>query len=386
MNCDLDQIDSGWDRTFFRLSSDLAEPLCLAFRYLRYRMVAPLDPKLFENRDSLAQEIALRGLLGLGAFFTLLAAPVTLSSAALLGIGHKLLRQAGYFFQSNGYTHVRGSAPEKSFAPGDSPIIYTGNHCGAGGGVPLEKGGVIDWRYRIDDIVAGIKEEDADVVVLQEYYDSAFAEALIAHLQDRYAHIFFHLGQNLIGSESGVMILSKIPVHKFSFSTFQNNNWTLSRGFAFVEFKRTPDAKEPFFRLLGTHLRHGEEASDRTIRLGQVAQMTESIRQAQAKIPTLLAGDLNIERDGEEGKVLSDFRHGYQGVEPTCTNHLVAKWDQQARGTWGEMIDYISLYIDETSEKIELADCHLVPAFDDTYNTKKARSDHHSIVLTVKGL
>jgi len=378
-----EENESGLDRVCFSLSSHLAEPLCQAFHYLRYRIVAPLDPTKFENRGSVIEEIAVRGLLSIGSISTPMTTPLpVLSSTVVLGAGHKLLRQIGYFFQKDGYTHVRGSTVEKRFNVRKPSLkIFSGNHCGAGGGLPLNHGGVIDWRYRLDSIVEAIETENADIVVLQEYYDSAFAEALISRLQKSYAHMFFHLGQNLMGSESGVMVLSKAAVHKFSYTPFDNNDWTLNRGFASLEIKSSPEANTPFCRILGTHLHHGNQEMDRQIRKEQVSQIVASI---EADIPTLLAGDLNIERDGKEGKTLSAFRHGYLDQTPTCTNRLIAQWDQEEREIWDETIDYISLYENERADAIELTDGHLIYAFDENYNTQKAWSDHHSLAVTAK--
>lgn len=390
---ELDLDNPSWDRTFLDLSSKCAEPFCYAFRYLRFRMAAPLDGTKFENRQSLIQEIALRSLLGVGTLFALYTAfPFILGASLLLGAGTKLLRAAGYFCQKNGFTHVRGSAPEKSLDPASPELkVLSWNHCGVGGGMSQDHGGVIDWRYRIDAIAASIKKENPDVLVLQEYYDTAFTEALITKLGDTYAHFFIHLGQNLMGSESGVIVLSKYAVHDFSYSAFQNNDWKLNRGFATLEIKATPQDGKACCRIIGTHLIHGDRADDRAKRMAQISQIVDDLSARKETIPTLLAGDSNIERNGEEGLVLTPYlTHGYLGNEPTCTNRLVAQWDREAKGTWAEMIDIVSLFKEQSGLPVREArvkECHLVKAFDDTYNTKTALSDHHGIsaVITLAG-
>lgn len=378
-------VECELDRTLFALSSACAEPFCQAFRYLRFRMLAPLDPTKFECRKNLVEEVALRAFLGIAAVGALALSPAALAvGSAVLGIGHKLLRRAAYSFQKEGVTHVRGSAPEKTI---DSELkVATWNNCGPGGGMSLNHGGVIDWRYRAEALAAEIEQEDPDVIVLQEYYDGAFSETMIRLLESKYAHFYYHLGQNTMGSESGLMILSKAAVSNFSYTAFTNNDWTLNRGFATLEIKKSPESKEPSFRIIGTHLRHGDADSDKALRMVQVAHIVGSIQSQKTSLPTILAGDLNIERDGAEGSILSPhFRHGYLGEEPTCTNHLVAKWDLEAKGTWGETIDYISLYKDSAFDHLELAGGHLIKAFDETYNTQTALSDHHGVALTIKG-
>lgn len=73
----------------------------------------------------------------------------------------------------------------------------------------------------------------------------------------------------------------------------------------------------------------------------------------------------------------------------------VAQWDSKARSVWEETIDYISLFksthlhdihLPVMNENATFADCHLVEAFDNSYNTKTALSDHHGIAVVIKGL
>jgi hypothetical protein len=61
---------------------------------------------------------------------------------------------------------------------------------------------------------------------------------------------------------------------------------------------------------------------------------------------------------------------------------LTEQWDNEKYKHAGQHIDYIALLRDTASEIIK--DCSLVPAFDETYDTKTALSDHHGIVATVQ--
>jgi endonuclease/exonuclease/phosphatase family metal-dependent hydrolase len=192
------------------------------------------------------------------------------------------------------------------------------------------------------------------------------------------------------------MVISKCAVHNFSHTSFENNKWTLNRGFASLELKATPQDALPCARLIGTHLIHGDEAEDKKNRMEQIAQIVNHMARQTLAMPTVLAGDLNIERDQEEGGILSSrLHHGYQGHNPTCTNRLVAQWDSKAKSVWGETIDYISLLknaqpdgirIPVVDENVILENCHLVEAFDESYNTKTALSDHHGLAAVIKGL
>lgn len=392
---------NGWDRAFLNISSKMSEPFCAVWHLLCFRLIAPLDPEKFENCATVANEVATRILIGLGAStgaFLACSAPIPIvCSVVVLGVGSKIIRAIGFALQKGGYTYIRGTALEKSLDPQDPQVkVMSWNICGVGGGMSLDHGGVKHWRFRLDAIVEKIKTEDPDVLILQEVYDTALSEALIGRLKSNYAHFFTHLGPNVWGSVGGCMVISKCAVHNFSHTPFENNKWTLNRGFAKLELKTTPQDTLPCARVIGTHLIHGNEPDDRKIRMEQVAQIVGHVAHQTLDVPTVLAGDLNIERDQEEGEILSThLHHGYQGSQSTCTNRLVAQWDFKARSVWGETIDYISLFksiqpqgirFQAVDENVTLENCHFVEAFDESYNTKIALSDHHGLVAVIKGL
>ena len=383
---------AGWDRTFLRYSSTLAEPICSAYNLLRYRLFAPLDPNKFDNCSTLTREIGYRSLIGSGAvlglyMFAAMPLPMT-AGVVILGGGHKLLRAVGFSLQKDGYTHARGRAPEKTI---EGQIkVMNWNVCGIGGGFHYDHGGVVGWQTRLDGIVKKIETEDPDVLILEEIYDGALGEALFARLENRCSHFFFHLGQTVMGSVGGCMLLSKCAVHRFSNTDFSTNDWKLKRGFASLEVTASPKDAAPVARIIGTHLIHGDEESDRSVRVKQVAEIVDYLARQQLALPTILAGDFNIERDEEEGKILLPYlRHGYTAAKPTCTNYLVMQWDQKAKSVWNETIDYVSLFKERSSlpvvEKgVEFADCHISPAYDEKYDTRTALSDHHAIVATIQ--
>ena len=380
-----------WDRTLLRMSSTLAEPICETYRLFRYRLFAPLTPNTFDNCTTLTKEIGFRTLLGLSGvcgvyLFAALPIPMT-CGIAVLGGGSKLLRAIGFSLQKDGFTHVQGNAPEETLQ--GSLKIMTWNVCGIGGGFHYDHGGVIDWRSRFKGIAEKIENENPDVLILQEIYDTALGEALIERLKDRYAHFFMHLGKSVMGSVGGCMVISKCGVHSFSNTEFTTNDWTLKRGYAVLEVKASPKDELPAARVIGTHLIHYDDERGRSTRVKQIAQIVDHIARQRLSLPTLLAGDLNIERDKEEGEILLPYlRHGYTHSENTASNKLVWQWDQKKRGTFGETIDYISLFKERLSlpvieNGIEFKDCHLSPAFDENYDTRTALSDHHAIVATI---
>lgn len=383
----MSSLNLGWDRTCLDISSKMTEPFCKSWDLIRYRLSAPMDPRKFENCSTRTQEIALRSLICLGTMIgTLLTwtypIPV-LGSVALLGSASKFLRALGFYLQNGGYTHVHGELKNKTIL--DSQIkLMTWNICGLAGGFSLDHGGVIHWRARLEGILNTIRTENPDVLILQEAVDTDLAEALIAKLKTEYAHFFIHLGPNVWGVGSGCMVLSKCAIHDFSYTPFTTNEWDLNRGFATLELKKDPKDLAPSIRILGTHLIHGNTAKGHENRVSQVAQMIQSIAKKTFPLPTIITGDLNIERDNLEGKFLaSHLRHGYVGSEYTCTNKLISQWDPNASKLPEEMVDYISLVqgtpLPIIEHGVELNDVHIIKAFEEDFNTQTARSDHHAL-------
>lgn len=398
MSAEIDLPREGWDRTLLDVSSKMSEPFVQGWGILCYRLIAPLRPNQFDQCQTRTQEIGTRILIALGVLlFTAVSVlfPVPIFfTAVILAVGSKLLRAIGFSLQKQNFTHVRGKAPEK-IIDSENPKIKMENWNVLGiTGLCKDHGGCIDWRSRLDEIVKGIELEDADILVLQEIYDTDLAEALIQKLNQRYAHFFLHLGKATMGSVGGCMVLSKLAVHSFSNTSFENSNWQLNRTFATLEVKANSEAAEPCARVIGTHLIHGDSTEDQQKRQKQVAQIVDSLAKKTFALPTFFLADSNVERDSKEGEVLTEvMRHGYVGVEETCTNRLASQWDRKTPKVWGEIIDCVSLFketlpdgrrLRAVEEGVVFEEVHLFKAYDETYDTRKALSDHHGIVATVK--
>lgn len=366
-------FEEGYDRQFLKYSSMCAEPLCRVFEQLRFRLVAPLDPTKFDNYESKVVEVAYRAFLVVAAVFATVTLVLPIG-ALFLGVTSKILRYIGFSLQKDDYTYIKGQAPEREL--NGQVKLATWNVGGIGGGMQYDHCGIIPWRLRLDSLVEKIVREDADVVVLQEIYDAGLLEALVEKLGPHYSHFFTHLGANLMGSVGGVMVLAKCPIHKFSNESFENNDWSLNRTFATIEVKERPDSQAAAARVIGTHLIHDSNEN----RLQQLEQIRASIREQRA-IPTVIMGDLNLKKgDPQQGGVLDTFlTHSYDGETPTATNALEWQWYGEEKGVESSWIDYISRF---TEFGGQFSDTHLIEAFDSTYNTKTALSDHNGIVTS----
>lgn len=377
------------DRRFFSLSSGMADIFSWTYGMLGGRLVAPLDPNKFDNATSKANEIGIRALIVLGALTSFLfAGTYILLTAVVLSAGSKLFRSAAFHFQKDGFTHIRGSGPEKILKGGEATVM-TWNLRGHGGGLHYAEGGVVHWRSRIDRITDSIKAEDPDVIVLQEIYDTALMEALVDRLGAQYAHFYTHCG------ETGCMVITKCAVHSFTHTNFSETDQKVKRGFETIEIKASPGDSLPCARIIGTQLSPGKKAEQ--MRMEQVAQIVNKLASQKLAMPTLFVGSMNVDRDSKgEGATLSKYLyHSYRDNKPTHSDELVSQWAPIYEGQ-EESSDFVSFFkrnpdgdarVFPVLEKgIKLLGSHLVRGFDENYNTKTALSDHHAIVTTFSGL
>ena len=381
------------DRSFLNLSSQMAGFFSWTYRTFGYRLVAPLGPDKFDNSTSKVKEIATRALIVLGGALSLwFAGLYIVMGAVVLGAACKLFRGVGFALQKEGFTHVRGSAPEIALENGQAKVM-TWNLRGHSGGLHYEHG-VIHWQSRVDRIVENIQAEQPDVIVLQEIYDTALVEKLVSQLGDQYAHFFTQLGKNTWGNTGGCMVITKCAVQRFTHTDFSNNDWQVNRGFETLEIKASPQDASPCARIIGTQLAPGKEAQEK--RMEQVAQIVDALGRETFPMPTLFVGSLGIDRDSkEEGKLLTKYLyHSYRDKYPTQSDELGMQWAPIFDGQ-EESNDYISFFKRQTAEgkilpviekNIRMLNCHLVKGFDEDYNTKTALSDHHAVVTEFNGL
>ncbi|MEN9654273.1 MAG: sphingomyelinase [Chlamydiota bacterium] len=371
----------GVERRLLEASSVCAEPFCKLYEWFRYRLIAPLRPGLFNQAATKTKEVAIRIFVGLGLLFTAIVgrAYVSIVSCALLGLAllSRLLRSVGFFVQKKGFTYVRGEAEEIELHNSQAKVL-SWNVCGVGGGMSIDHGGVLPWRQRAAAIVEKIVQADADVVVLQEIYDTELAERLIKELKGHYAHFFIHIGPSHLGSVGGLMVFTRCAVSDFTSTSFGNNSIWLNRTFCVLDVKSSRRQQTPCLRVVGTHLIH-DSASHRA---EQVAQIVDTIAKRHVPLPTVVVGDWNMERDGEEGAPLrGPFEHGYKAALPTRTNEMLRRWSGAEGCTPGETIDYVSVL--KGPQMATISECQLVEAFDDRFDPNSALSDHHGLIAQV---
>ena len=235
-----------------------------------------------------------------------------------------------------------------------NPKIATWNIMGLAGQFSYSYGKAVHWKDRLEGIVRKILAEDADIVILQEIFDQVLYDALISKLGKKYPHIYTHLGGEVWGIRSGEMVLTKFKVADFSFTRFKNN-WKFHRGWA--KFTVEKEGR-PWCQIVATHLRSGLSTSNQKKRREQFLEIVKDV-QSGPQLPTLLIGDLNIDRDSEEGQFLAQYLdHGYQGSEPTWINLSKKPWTKID----ALIVDYISIF-KKNRNNIQLGQCHMIQGF-----------------------
>jgi exonuclease III len=330
MSVDFEKSDQDFARTLYRWHGILSQPTYRVLEYVK-RWGNPLTPHVFDNYSTKPRELAYRSfgpaaLLGAAAYLLmkgslLKAGLLTAGFVLAIEIGRLALHCLAFSQQKKNYIHIRGKAPEVESA---NPKIMSWNILGLSAGMNYTCGGCIPFRKRFSEIVARIKEEKPDIIVLQEcFMDASVTENIVEALKDDYAHFFAHNGPNRWGIESGLLIITKSPVESYTFTPFQTDNWTIVRGFATLKMKAYAD--RPDFAVIGTHMEAGYAAEDAIKRQQQLAQIHAHAKDLTDVKTVILAGDTNTDaaRDPERKELEQVLVQFYdKEEEETCTNAL----------------------------------------------------------------
>lgn len=386
----LDDLDL--DRKFFNVSAGMTTIFSWTYGWLGGRLVAPIDPNKFDNASSKAAEIGIRVLIVLGTIASLfLAGFFILLGAVVLSVGAKAFKGLGVMFQKDGFTHIRGSAPERRIENGHAKIMVWNIR----GSTDHYAEGVIHWQSRLDRILDTVLKDDYDTVIFQEIYDTSLIEAIVERLGPHFAHFYTHAGANAWKEDSGLLMMTKCAVHRYSHYDFTKTDEKVKRGFETLEIKASPEDSTACARIVATQLSPGKKATD--MRMSQIDQIIDTVAKEKQATVTLLAGSLNVDRDAsEEGSYLSKYLfHSYLDTEPTHSDQLASQWAPVFEGQEVSS-DFISIFkrtpIDDRrtfpviEKGVRLIDSHIIRAFDENYNTKTALSDHHALVTELSGL
>lgn len=150
-------------------------------------------------------------------------------------------------------------------------------------------------RENLDEIVAFLKREDADIVTLQEADEASRWSGNFDHVElvaraagyDWFTHAS-HVN-NVLGSY-GTAVLSRFPIRKGFQVDFNPTPPTTRKGFTLAEIEWTPgtaDGEKLTIDVVSVHL----DFSRRSKRIEQVKDLMEVLRKRSN--PTIVLGDFN---------------------------------------------------------------------------------------------
>jgi len=178
----------------------------------------------------------------------------------------------------------------------ENPTIFKWNICGIGGGYPTYQNGLKPWDERFNQIVDKIKEQDADILFLEEVYDYKLGNKLFKALKNNYRHFYFNINPKAVGAPSGQFIASRIPTSNPRVKSFPSSS-NIGR----IKFvgKCLFGIDIGNFSFYHTHLQHSENEHNPTTkeieeRKKQAKIILKEISKTKNSNYNVLLGDLNM--------------------------------------------------------------------------------------------
>lgn len=164
--------------------------------------------------------------------------------------------------------------------------------------------------FRINAIAAGLKEIRRDIALFQEVWLDGDAATL------QRGGVFWYGARDSRGFVgNGLLTLSRFPVARRQFRPYSvaypwgRDAWIARGVLAATLETRTASG---YWDVYNTHLTHLEDQP--AVRMAQIFELSEFIREYSQGRPYLLAGDLNFTPDSAEAEVL----RGFLGLEDPC--------------------------------------------------------------------
>lgn len=261
------------------------------------RIVSPIIPGKCGQCLTREREIAMRILITITIplllFMSLFSAGFALGFTAL-----------GNALKTGSFTKLfNPEAPYKVASHRFS--LFSLNTCFLPGGFSLDHGGVVPWKGRIDKVVNQIKQQNSDVICLQEVFDLESGYYLHKRIKDTYPESYINIGPKNIGLNSGLFVASKFPIKDAEFIPFDKDTLVgsgknVKKGiFGFTLYQNS----QPFARIYNLHLSHSEKDDRPTNEeiLGRKKQidalLTKLYRDAAkyGNIPMIITGDFNMD-------------------------------------------------------------------------------------------
>lgn len=281
----------------------LGDLLCAPFSYgLRYLVkctdpIVPGRQAAMQQQNSRIQEIASR----------VLCAPLALllatSTAPLALLGQALKIFANY--DKKPFVQIAGSISTESL---DAKHKLLSWNLAAMPSVMRRFNNTRPVPYRMHNVVNHIKKDSYDILAFQECFTDEAATILYNGLKKQYPHVVHHVGKNIIGLNSGLMILSRYPISRVEFEAYpgkQGTNALSQKGCLGVVFDLGPGKKAI---AVNTHLEAGgggRKTSAKALKAQQLRQAAklekklrnETLAAGNKIVYSALLGDTNIAHD-----------------------------------------------------------------------------------------
>lgn len=289
-------------------------------------------------------------------------------------------------------------------AHGSLYSILTLNACMMDGEIPTRFGGMTPAEERVERVANFILEEDPDIFLGQEIMSTS-GSVLHEKLKERYTYFWTGIGKVPGKEESGLFVASKKPFqgtpqfipfpdeYQIDKKFFPNQTRFLERGFFALDMGE--------FWIVTSHLEGGREpqygASEH--RFHQLDLITEQMDKIANGKPYLLAGDLNLFRNGNEdddysrSNLTRDYYDFYTLTHPnfdettaTCTNYFTALANGQPIPTEAdakqEIDDYVLIRKPYQDHFANLEVTLIDKTFDLNQPREQAISDHKAYKAT----
>lgn len=211
---------------------------------------------------------------------------------------------------------------------------------------------------RAHAIVNQLKEEDADVVVLQEVFDNKAFGIIEQGLKDGFNFRYGPGKGGIVRLNSGVYILSKWPIinhETVKFGKAAHADRFANKSVHFIEAVKNGK----IFQVFGTHLQAQNGEKYRRIRTTQFNVMAKlRDKHFRKGVPQIFAGDMNTPRnndgeykemvsllDAEDGDISSELKHSANDASNDVSEPVTGN---------PELIDYILLRKNESRTKMLL--------------------------------
>lgn len=198
---------------------------------------------------------------------------------------------------------------------------------------------------RMKEVINYLKHTNEDIICLQEVFTEAATKILVEGLEDEYPYIVHNVGKNVIGINSGLMLLSKYPIDHLEFETFTSRIGLnqLSQKGVLGAIITAPDNKKivvmnAHFDAGGITACGGDVMESKLKQMDQLFKMRDKLENIAAeynhKIVSVFAADANLNSqkltDNQDEPVIKSLLTQY-AINPatdrkTCTKiHILNK-------------------------------------------------------------